>query len=79
MMATMLTTTDNPYDPFVQYDEWEAWDDQHGYNSCSLLARVTRTSDDLSPEEQETENERAIDEIVEQNVLGIYKKISKKV
>lgn len=70
----MLTTTDNPYDPRTEYDQWMRFDQEKGYFTAEYLARVIdqSTDSDLSDEELE---EKAIDEIVELNVLGIYKKI----
>ena len=49
--------------------------EDEGYHSCAYLARIARTSDQLSPSENEQEIERAIDDIVKHNPLGIYKKI----
>jgi hypothetical protein len=72
----MLTTVDNPYDPFTKYDEWYAFDQAAGYHSPCLLARIVRTSDDLSEADQSLAIEDAIDEIVRENVLGIYRKVS---
>lgn len=72
----MLTTIDNPYDPFTHYDEWYAWDQSHGYDSPGLLGRVVRSSDDLSEAEQSFAIQQAIDEIVKENVSGMHKKVS---
>ena len=71
----MLTTFDNPYDPFKQFDSWLMYDNDRGYNSCSRLGRIARTSDQLSDEENEEEIERAIDEIIKYDFMNIYKKI----
>lgn len=79
MRQTMLTTTDNPYDPFTQYDLWYAFDKQKGYDTCEYLSSLAYTSPELSAIEQQIAIETAIDEIVEFNVLGIYKKIVKEV
>ena len=76
MKAVMLTTIDNPYDPFTQFDEWYAFDEQKGYHTCSLLARIANTSEELSETEIAYAQEQAIDEIIELNILGLYKKIS---
>jgi hypothetical protein len=75
MAESMLTTVDNPYDPFTQFDEWYAFDEAAGYHSSALLARIVRTSDDLSEADQSLAIEDAIDEVVRENVLGIYKKV----
>ena len=76
MVQTMLTTVDNPYDPFTEWDEWYAFDLAHGYHTPSYLARIVVSSDDLSESEQEEAIVQAIDEIVDLNVLGIYKKVT---
>ena len=73
----MLSTIDNPYNPFTQYEEWYAFDDQANYHTPSYLARIVRSSDDLSEADQLIAIENAIDEIVELNVLGIYIKLDK--
>ena len=77
MAQSMLTTTDNPFDPFDQFDEWKAFDDEQGYHSCEYLARITKSSEELSIQDQCDAIDYAIDEIVELNVLGIYKKLTK--
>lgn len=38
--ALWLTTSDNPYDPFEQFDDWYQYDTSHGYNTCALIARL---------------------------------------
>ena len=70
----MLTTIDNPYNPFTQFDEWYAFDEQKGYHTCEYLARIARTSYDLTDSENDIAITRAIDEICRLNVLGIYRK-----
>ena len=77
MASTMLTTTDNPFDPFTQFDEWYAFDVDRGYNTCAYLARIARSSNELSEDEEDSVVEQAIDEILEFNLLGIYKKVVK--
>jgi hypothetical protein len=70
----MLTTVDNPWNPFTNYDEWYQWDHAQGYDTTGFLARIAKTSDDLSDADQDLAIEQAIDEIVTQNVSGIYRK-----
>lgn len=72
----MLTTVDNPWNPFTHFDEWRAFDEAAGYHTTSFLARVVRTSDALSDDQQSAAIELAIDEIVSENVLGLYVKVS---
>lgn len=79
MMRTMLTTYDNPYDPFEDYDEWYAYDVRSGHHSASLLARIAVVDDDLSEVDIELALEQAIDEIVLENVNGMYRKVQKEI
>lgn len=73
----MLTTVDNPYDPFTQWDDWFAWDDAAGYCTPGLLARITRMSAELSEADQHLAVQDAIDEIVRENVLGVLRKVKR--
>lgn len=77
MRKCMLTTFDNPYDPFEQFDSWYMFDLDKGYNSSSYLDRIARTSDQLTEEENDKEIERAIDEIIKYDFMNIYKKVTK--
>ena len=73
-----LTTIDNPYNPFENFNQWFLFDVQKGYDSCSYLARVARTSDQFTDDENKQEIERAIDEIIKYDFMNIYKKIRRK-
>jgi len=73
---SMLTTLDNPYNPFTQFDEWYGYDSEKGYHTCNYLARIAKTSDDLSEEDESLAIEQAIDEIIVMNILGIYIKVT---
>jgi len=72
----MLTTVDNPYDPFTQFDEWYAFDVAAGYNTSAFLARIVKTSTELSEADQSLAIEEAIDEIVRENVSGVHRKVA---
>lgn len=77
MAEHMLTTDDNPYNPFHDFDSWYSWDEQAGYHTTSFLARITRTSDESSDHDQDVEFERAIQEAVDINAQGNYRKITR--
>lgn len=76
MAEFMLTTVDNPYNPFTHYDEWLAYDERLGYGTSQLLARVLITSDELSEADQSVAIDNAINEIVSENVSGMHIKIA---
>ena len=73
----MLTTSDNPYDPFEQFQSWFLFDVEKGYNSCAYLGRIAKTSDQLSDEENNQVVEEAIDEIIKYDFRNIYKKVKR--
>ncbi len=75
MSKVALTTNDNPFDPFKQFNLWFLFDVEKGYNSCAYLGRIARTSNQLSDVENEMEVERAIDEIVKYDFRNIYRKV----
>mgnify|MGYP001193043896 CR=1 FL=1 len=72
----MLTTFDNPYHPFTHFKEWYVFDTLHGYNTSSLLGRISTSSDEMSEADQLFANETAIDEVLEHDVEGVYRKIA---
>lgn len=79
MRKCALTTFDNPFDPFDQFDSWIQFDLDHHYNSCAYLDRIARTSDQLSEVENDKEIERAIDEIIQYDFMNIYKKVTREI
>lgn len=75
MEQCLLTTFDNPFDPFEQFDDWYLFDKEKGYDSCERLMRIAKLSDDMTQKEMDEEIERAIDEIIKYDFLNIYKKV----
>ena len=73
----MLTTVDNPFDPFTRFDEWNAYDIRMGYNTASFLDRVAYLSHELSEPDQTLAIQQAIDDICQENVSGMWKKVSR--
>lgn len=75
--AYMLTTFDNPFDPFDRFEDWYNFDERQGYHTCSYLGRIAHISDEMSDEEASREMNRAIDEILKNDFAGIYKKVKR--
>jgi hypothetical protein len=71
----MLTTLDNPHDYFTDFRAWFMLDVDKGYNTCSLLARIAKLSDDFTEKETNEAIEKAIDEIIKYDFMNIYKKV----
>ena len=73
----MLTTFDNPFNPFTDFESWFKYDTVFlGYYTCSLLAKTANVSDIVSDEIREQEIDEAMDFIIKNNPT-IYKKVSK--
>lgn len=73
----MLTTIDNPFNPFEDFSSWFMFDIEKGYNTCGRLMRIANIPDDFTEQEEDEEIERAIDTIIKYDVLDIYKKVTK--
>jgi hypothetical protein len=68
----MLTTKDNPYSPFDQFELWQMFDIEMGYQTCERLGKVIRLEDDMTDSEKEEAMDQAIDEIIKYDPLGVY-------
>jgi len=73
--SIMLTTADNPFNPFTHFDDWQKFDESNGYYTCSYLARIAKTSDELSETDNLIAIEDAINEIIKLNLSSNYKKV----
>ena len=73
----MLSTIDNPFNPFEDYSSWLMFDKEKGYDSAERLMRIAKVTDDMTQKEENEEIERAIDEIIKYDILNIYIKVSK--
>jgi len=72
MARTMITTTDNKYNPFTEYERWRAYDENEcGYYTSSYIARIAEISPELSPAEMDQAIEDACDEICEMDLRYI--------
>jgi hypothetical protein len=73
----MLTTVDNPFDPFTRFDEWMEYDSAMGYHTLAFLDRLVLDSSELSEPDQALAIQEAIDEIARENVSGMHRKVTK--
>lgn len=73
MIQYMLTTIDNPFDPFTQTDQWRSYDVDHGHYTSEYLARIAKTDEEMSEEDYNNEIKRACEEVLAYNPLKIYK------
>lgn len=71
-----ITTLDNPFNPFSDFDAWYTFDNMKGYNTYSVLARMCATSLEQTEEEVSSELDKAIDRLVELNPNGLYIKVN---
>lgn len=56
-----ITTVDNPFDPFTQFDRWFNFDEQKGYRTCERVARLAHcNSENLS----EWENREMVNQAI---------------
>ena len=71
-----LTTTDNPYNPFTQWDQWFFYDSMTcGYNTCERIAMKAKISDQLPDETNNIEIEAAMDELIEVGAISKQGKV----
>ena len=73
----MLSTFDNPYNPFDDFVSWFLFDVEKGYDSCGRLMRIAKLFDDMTQKEIDEETERAIDEIIKYDFTNTYIKVCK--
>ena len=72
----MLSTVDNPFNPFEDFSSWLQYDKANDHHCCERLDRIAQIFEDMSELEKDMEYERAIDEIIQYDPLGIYCKVT---
>ena len=75
MRKVAITTTDNPFDPFDQFDKWFHFDSSKNYHSSRMVARIAFTSSELPDADNTRIIEDAIDYVVSINPTGNMKKL----
>ena len=79
VLDSMLSTIDNPYDPFTDFDNWYNFDNSKGYNSCGILARLYDDLENLPPTVEARNIERVIDSFIASDPTKMYVKVQKEV
>lgn len=74
----MISTKDNPFDPFDDFEAWLMFDKEKGYNSSERVARLAHFTEDMTEEESDKEFERAMDRLIEIDPFDIFIKIRRK-
>lgn len=74
--AKMLTTVDNKFDFFTQFDEWKRFDEEFGYNTLGLIARFMDDKPEMSETEYNQAIDKAIDKVLQIDVLDQYKVVT---
>lgn len=72
----MLTTINNPFNPFSEFDNWLSFDYRNGTDCCGKVARIAKTTNALTDELNDIEIEKAMDSIVE-SMPSVYIKLHK--
>ena len=68
----MLTTFDNPYNPFVDFASWYMFDCENDHNTSGRLARLSNVDNEMTEKEIDEERNRAIDFMLKYDFEGIY-------
>lgn len=72
----MLTTIDNPFNPFVDYASWLSFDKENHYDSAERVMRIAELEEGMTEVEEQKEIERAINEVIKHDFLHIYTSVS---
>lgn len=72
-----LSTADNPFDPFDEFEKWQDFDRLKGYRSSEEAARATVSSSDWPYEDQLLAYEDAVDLCVKLNLTGNRIKVTR--
>lgn len=66
----LLTTIDNPYNPFTDWYQWILFDRRAGYNTVNRLASICKVSDNLSDEENQMFLDDAMDQLIKTGAIS---------
>lgn len=64
-----LTTDDNPWNPFTQFESWYDFDEKKMYRTCSRVAKRANYSHCLTDHENDLATIRAIEDVVDNDFV----------
>ena len=74
----MLTTLDNPFDPFTDFASWYMYDCEKGHNTYNRVARIAQVDGEMTQQEIEDELDRAMNLIVKYDFEDKFVKVWEK-
>lgn len=72
----MLTTFDNPFNPFENFRDWFVFDIEKGYKCCEIVDRISNVTNEMSSTEKILAQNDAIERFIAVDPLNIYTKVS---
>lgn len=74
----LLTTLDNPFNPFDDFTSWYMFDCEKGHNTSSRIARLAQIDSEMSQKEVNEEQIRVMEFILKHDLEDKYVKIWEK-
>lgn len=68
----MLTTFDNPFNPFVDFRSWYMYDCEMQHNTCGRLARLVDVNSEMTEKEIDEAKQEAMNFIIKYDLEGIF-------
>lgn len=72
----LISTIDNPYNPWTDYDKWNQYDERNGYFTNQRVARLCLASNQSSDIDYEDAIEDAQNKLIDL-LPGLYKLVYK--
>lgn len=72
----MLSTIDNPFNPFENFHDWFLFDIEKGYKCCEIVDRIVNIPPRCSKKEEIIATNAAIDRFIDLDPFGIYIRVA---
>lgn len=73
----LITTKDNPFSPFTEFDNWYKFDIRNGYYTCEYLSNLCENEEQLTSIDEKNSINKAIETMIANDLFNIYKKVTK--